>query len=204
MESNHEQAVARAAELLGPLAARDVPIGPMTTYRVGGSADLFVRLTARDQIPTVATALHVSGLPLLVIGRGSNLLVADAGFRGVALLIADTCNDIEIDAETSTVTAGSGVLLPVLARRIASAGLTGFEWAVGVPGSVGGAVRMNAGGHGSDMSASLISVTLADLADDPNGDIVQSMDVEQLGLRFRGSGLSPTQLIIDATVQLAP
>ena len=146
--------------------ARDVPVGPMTTYRVGGAADLFVRLTARDQIPTVAAALNVSGLPLLVIGRGSNLLVADAGFRGIALSIAEICNDIEIDTETSTVTAGSGVLLPVLARRVASAGLTGFEWAVGVPGSVGGAVRMNAGGHGSDMSESLTSVTLADLADD--------------------------------------
>ena len=59
MESNHEQAVARAAELLGPLAARDVPLGPMTTYRVGGAADLFVRLTARDQVPTVAAALNV-------------------------------------------------------------------------------------------------------------------------------------------------
>lgn len=204
MESNHDQAVERAAELLGPLAAQNVPIGAMTTYRVGGAADLFVRLTERDQLPVVAAALHASGLPLLVIGRGSNLLVADAGFRGIALSIADICNDIDVDLDASTVTAGSGVLLPVLARRTASAGLTGFEWAVGVPGSVGGAVRMNAGGHGSDMSASLTSVTLADLAAVPNSDIVQPMDAVQLGLRFRGSGLSPTQLIIDATLQLAP
>jgi UDP-N-acetylmuramate dehydrogenase len=204
VETDHAQALAIAAELLGPLATRDVSISPMTTYRVGGAADLFVRLTARDQVRTVAAALQVSGLPLLVIGRGSNLLVADAGFRGIALSIADICSDIEIDTRTSTVKAGSGVLLPVLARRIASAGLTGFEWAVGVPGSVGGAVRMNAGGHGSDMSESLASITLADLAEDPNSDIVESMDVEQLGLRFRGSGLVSTQLVIDATLQLAP
>ena len=204
MDPKHDQAVERAAELLGTLAARNMAIGPMTTYRVGGAADLFVRLTDREQLPVVAAALHASGLPLLVIGRGSNLLVADAGFRGIALSIADICNDIEIDPILSRVTAGSGVLLPVLARRTASAGLTGFEWAVGVPGSVGGAVRMNAGGHGSDMSASLTSVTLADLAGAPNGDIVQSMNTDELGLRFRGSGLLPTQLIIDATVQLAP
>jgi UDP-N-acetylmuramate dehydrogenase len=63
---------------------------------------------------------------------------------------------------------------------------------------------MNAGGHGSDMSESLASITLADLAEDPNSDIVESMDVEQLGLRFRGSGLLSTQLVIDATLQLAP
>lgn len=204
MESNHDHAVDRAAELLGPLAARNKPIGPMTTYRVGGAADLFVRLTERDQLPVVAAALTASALPLLVIGRGSNLLVADSGFRGIALSIADICNEIEIDLDTSMVIAGSGVLLPVLARRTASAGLTGFEWAVGVPGSVGGAVRMNAGGHGSDMSASLTSVTLADLAAPHNDDIVQSMHVDELGLRFRGSGLSPTQLIIDATLQLVP
>ena len=196
--------IERAAQLLGPLAERDVPIGAMTTYRVGGAADLFVRLTTRDQLPIVAEALRSSGLPLLVIGRGSNLLVADAGFHGVALSIADICNDIDIDIDMARVTAGSGVLLPVLARRTASAGLTGFEWAVGVPGSVGGAVRMNAGGHGSDMSASLTSVTVADLTGEPNGDIVHPMDADQLGLRFRGSGLSPTQLIIDATLQLAP
>lgn len=204
MRSIVHEAVERAAELLGPLAERNVPIGPMTTYRVGGAADLFVRLTNRDQLPAVAAAMGESRLPLLVIGRGSNLLVADAGWRGIALSIADIANDIEIDAETARVTAGSGVLLPVLARRTAAASLTGFEWAVGVPGSVGGAVRMNAGGHGSDMSASLTSVTVADLGARPNDERVQSMNAAELGLRFRGSGLSATQLIIDATLQLAP
>ncbi len=204
MASDHDQAVERATEVLGSLAQPNVPIGPMTTYRVGGAADLFVKLSERDQLPLVAAALRATDLPLLVIGRGSNLLVADAGFRGIALSIAGICDDIEIDLEASRVTAGSGVLLPVLARRTASVGLTGFEWAVGVPGSVGGAVRMNAGGHGSDMSASLTSVTLADLTAERNGGIVQSMDAEQLGLRFRGSGLAPTQLILDATLQLAP
>ncbi len=199
-----------ALEVLGALAAVDVPIGPMTTYRVGGRADVFVRVTDREQLATVAHALEASGLPLLLIGRGSNLLIADSGFRGIAVSIAGISDDIDIDIDAARVTAGSGVLLPVLARRTAASGLTGFEWAVGVPGSVGGGVRMNAGGHGSDMSASLLSVTIADLAAvhattrTPDRDIVQQMDADQLGLRFRGSGLRPTQLVLDATLQLAP
>jgi UDP-N-acetylmuramate dehydrogenase len=195
-----------ALEVLGALAEVDVPIGPMTTYRVGGRADVFVRVTDRRQLATVAHALEVSGLPLLLIGRGSNLLIADSGFRGIAVSIVGISDSIDINVDAARVTAGSGVLLPVLARRTAAAGLTGFEWAVGVPGSVGGGVRMNAGGHGSDMSASLLSVSMADLAavHAENHDIVQQMDADQLGLRFRGSGLRPTQLVLDATLQLAP
>lgn len=208
-----------ALEILGDLAARDVPIGPMTTYRVGGAADVFVRLTSRAELATLAHALQSSGLPLLIVGRGSNLLVADSGFRGIAVSASEITGAIDVDEEKAQVTAGSSVLLPVLARRLAAAGLTGMEWAVGVPGSVGGAVRMNAGGHGSDISASLISVTVADLAADwatdpaadpaadPAGDsgddIVRSMNADELGLRFRGSSLTPMQLVLDATLRLA-
>ena len=196
-------AVERAAAILGGLAERDVPLGPLTTYRVGGPADLFVRLRSRDDLGLLARAVAESGLPLLVVGRGSNLLVADTGFRGIAVSVAGMAADIVVDADTATVTAGGAVLLPVLARRTAAAGLTGFEWAVGVPGSVGGAVRMNAGGHGSDMSASLTQVTVADLTGhDPDG-IVQTMTADRLGLRFRGSSLAPTTLVLDATLQLA-
>jgi len=202
-------ALPAALEALGDLAERDVPIGSMTTYRVGGAADIFVRITDPEQLQAVATAHAVSGLPILVMGRGSNLLIADAGFRGIAISIAEMADHIDIEThrssdETTLVRAGSGVLLPVLARRTAAAALTGFEWAVGVPGSIGGAVRMNAGGHGSDLSASLVSVKIADLATPPDRDIVQQMNADQLGLRFRGSGLASTQLVIEATVELSP
>ena len=84
---------------------------------------------------------------------------------GLAIGLADLDTDIDIDVATARVTASSGVALPVLARKTASAGLSGFEWAVGVPDSIGGAVRMNAGGHGSDMAASLVEVTVFDLVD---------------------------------------
>ena len=108
--------------------------------------------------------MRASGLPVLVLGRGSNLLVADAGFDGDRRVESRPSTDgFEIDAGSGVVRAGASVALPVLARQSAARALTGFEWAVGVPGSIGGAVRMNAGGHGSDIAASLVEVAVADL-----------------------------------------
>jgi UDP-N-acetylmuramate dehydrogenase len=187
-----------AAAVLGPLAQRDVPLGPMTTYRVGGSASLFARPGSVDELLVVGEACRVSGLPVLVVGRGSNLLVADAGFRGVAVSLADLHAGIEIDG--SVVRAGGAVALPVLARRTVAASLTGFEWAVGVPGSVGGGVRMNAGGHGSDMAANLHEVDLVDLVRGER----RVVPAAGLGLRFRGSDVADHQVVVEATLVLAP
>ena len=149
----------------------------------------------------MAAARAASGLPVLVVGRGSNLLVADTGFAGIAVSIADLAGDIDLgDGSECVVTAGGGVALPVLARRTAAAGLRGFEWAVGVPGSVGGAVRMNAGGHGSDMAACLLDVEVVDVAAaDPRP---VTVTVGELGLRFRGSDLSSTHVVIAARLGL--
>ncbi|MFM2076396.1 MAG: UDP-N-acetylmuramate dehydrogenase, partial [Actinomycetota bacterium] len=104
-----------------------------------------------------------------------------------------------VTIDGTRVVAGAAVALPVLARRTAGLGLTGFEWAVGVPGSIGGAVRMNAGGHGSDMAASLTGVHLLDLRTGHHGWV----DGHRLGLRFRGSELVEHQVVLDATLQLA-
>jgi len=194
------EAADQAIAVLGDLAQRNVPIGPMTTYRVGGAADVFVRARSIGDLQKVSQACHASGLPVLVIGRGSNLLVADGGYRGVAVSLLDIATDVTIDEETSVVEAGSAVLLPVLARQLATAGLAGFEWAVGVPGSIGGAVRMNAGGHGSDISESLIDTRIVDLADGTD----RIVPADGLGLRFRGSGLRPDQVVVSARLQLAP
>jgi UDP-N-acetylmuramate dehydrogenase len=200
MPDSHADAVSAAFAELGEIAEREVPLGPMTTYRVGGSADLFVRVRSVDDLHRVAAAQHVSGLPVLAIGRGSNLLVADSGFRGIAVSLVDFATDILIDQESYRVRAGSAVSLPVLARKLAAAGLTGFEWAVGVPGSIGGAVRMNAGGHGSDMAASLIDVELFDFCESSQ----LTVNANQLDLRFRGSGLASTTTVLGAQLQLAP
>jgi UDP-N-acetylmuramate dehydrogenase len=183
---------------LGDDVRRDVALGPMTTYRVGGAAALFVHVTDRGQLTAVAEAASASGLPVLVVGRGSNLLVADSGFPGIAIGLADLDATIEIDAATARVTASAGVALPVLARKTAAAGLSGFEWAVGVPGSIGGAVRMNAGGHGSDMAASLVEVTVFDLG----AGAEHTLQAADLGLSFRSSALAPEHVVLDALLQL--
>ena len=96
-------------------------------------------------------AVRASGLPVLIIGRGSNLLVADSGFPGIGVVL-DPSSFGAVDVDGTVVCAGGAVPLPALARQTVEAGLTGLEWAVGVPGSVGGGVRMNAGGHGSETS----------------------------------------------------
>ena len=196
------EAVRAAAAVLGDLAQFDVPIGPLTTYRVGGPAALFVRIGHVDDLAVLASAVHASGLPVLVLGRGSNLLVADAGFEGIVVSAAAVTDGFEIDDNSGIVRAGASVALPVLARQTAARALTGFEWAVGVPGSIGGAVRMNAGGHGSDMAASLVDVVVADL-DAPDASVVEVLPAAALGLRFRGSSLGPRRIVLEATLQLA-
>ena len=98
--------------------------------------------------------------------------------------------------------AGGAASLPVVARRTAAAGLTGFEWAVGVPGSVGGAVRMNAGGHGSDIAACLIDADVVDL--DAPAPALRRRAAETLGLRFRGSDLGDRHVVVAARLRLAP
>jgi UDP-N-acetylmuramate dehydrogenase len=198
--ADHRAAVAVAVERLGPLAERDVALGPLPTYRVGGAADVFVRARSVDDVVAVARAAVASGLPVLPVGRGSNLLVADAGFRGIAVSLVDLPDSIVIDGATAVVTASAGTALPVLARKTAAAGLTGFEWAVGVPGSVGGAVRMNAGGHGSDMAASLVDVTVVDMGDG-GSHVLAAADI---GLAFRHSDLPATAVVISARLQLEP
>ena len=147
--------------MLADIAELDVPLAPMTTYRVGGRASVFARPRDANDLARIAQACRQGGVAPLVIGRGSNLLVSDQGFDGVAISLALMAADIQIH-ETQVV-AGAAVALPQLARRLAAAGLGGFEWAVGVPGSIGGAVRMNAGGHGSDIAASLVEATVFDL-----------------------------------------
>lgn len=191
--------VAVAVESLGELAERDVLLGPLTTYRVGGPAAVLVRARTRDDLVRVGLAARASGLDVLPIGRGSNMLVADAGFDGIAVTLVDLAEALDIDSTTAVVTASAGSSLPVVARRTAAAGLTGFEWAVGVPGSIGGAVRMNAGGHGSDMAGSLIDVTIVDLSASSE----RTIPASEVGLGFRQSQLPESAVVVGARLQLA-
>jgi UDP-N-acetylmuramate dehydrogenase len=190
--------VEAAAAVLGERAQRAAPLGAHTTYRVGGTAALYVEATSADDLALVGQAVRASGVPVLVLGRGSNLLVADAGFEGLVVHLGPFAHEVRIDG--TLVRAGGATLLPVLARQTVGAGLAGLEWAVGVPGSVGGAVRMNAGGHGSDIAATLQRVHVLDLRTGEDGEVPASA----LGLRFRGSDLTDHQVVVWAEFALAP
>ncbi len=191
-------AIEATARLLGDAVEADVPIGPLTTYRVGGPAELLARVEDEDALAAVGHAVAETGVDVLVVGKGSNLLVADAGFRGLAVVLGDRFAEIEVDG--STVRAGGAAALPVVARRSVTAGLTGFEWAVGVPGSVGGGVRMNAGGHGSDLAASLVGVRLVDLRSGEDGWV----RADSLDLGYRRSSVAAHQVVARADLALAP
>jgi UDP-N-acetylmuramate dehydrogenase len=199
-------AVQAAAAALASLGDRVVPagqLGALTTYRVGGTAALLVTATSEADLAMVAAAQRASELPVLVVGRGSNLLVSDAGFGGIAVLL-DSSGFGAISIDGLRVRAGGAVLLPVLARQTADAGLTGLEWAVGVPGSVGGGVRMNAGGHGSDIAHSLRSCRVVDLAPD-EGDLPaksKSMTVTDLRFGYRSSAIASGQVVVEGTFEL--
>lgn len=175
----------------------DHPIGPMTTYRAGGRAARFVRPVDRSELEAVAAGVASAGIPVLVVGRGSNLLVADGGFGGLAVQLGQAFEKVR--AEGTTVVAGAGVSLPVLARRTVAESLTGFEWAVGVPGSLGGAVRMNAGGHGSDMATTLVSADTVDLATGEG----RRRTLADLSLGYRSSSIEQSEVVVEATMALA-
>lgn len=184
----------------GPRLRRDEPLGPMTTYRVGGPAALFVDVETPRELAVVAVALGATpgAVPVLVVGKGSNLLVHDDGFAGLALRLGGAFTDVTIGA--TTVAAGGAVALPVLARQTAAAGLTGLEWAVGVPGSVGGGVVMNAGGHGSDIAATLVRVRLLDLHTGED----EEVSAVDLHLGYRHSSVRPEQVVCSAGFALTP
>ena len=193
-------AVDEAARLLGDRARRDVPIGPLTTYRVGGRAALFLDAADEDDLWLARDAVRSSGVATLLVGNGSNLLVADGGFAGLAVHLGPAFDRGDWD-DQPRLWAGAAASLPVLARQSAAAGLTGFEWAVGVPGSIGGAVRMNAGGHGSDMAAVVGRYRVIDLAgpDDASGTFAP----DRLGYGYRHSTVTPHQVVVGARLDLA-
>lgn len=182
-------------------ASPGVELGPLTTYRVGGRAAWFVRIPDADALaaaaPVIASVVESAGVPTLVIGKGSNLLVADAGFDGVAVQLGDGFASVAVDG--TTVVAGGAASLPVVARRSVAAGLRGFEWAVGVPGSIGGAVRMNAGGHGSEMAAVVSEVRVIDLASGHDG----RMSPADCEFGYRRSAILPSQVVVEATLVLS-
>jgi UDP-N-acetylmuramate dehydrogenase len=196
----HDHVYDHLAEALGARATRHQPLGPLTTYGVGGPAALLVEVDGPADLDPVRSALASAEVPVRVIGRGSNLLVADAGFDGVVVRLGPGFNWVGLpdpgpaDPPPFVLRAGGATPLPVLARQAADAGWSGLTWAVGVPGSVGGGVRMNAGGHGSDMAGSLLRYAWVDLRSDAGG----TDGVARLDYGYRSSSLGASEVVVEA------
>lgn len=174
----------------------DAPLDGHTTLRVGGTARALVTATSLDDLVAIGEACAAHEAPALVIGRGSNLLVADAGWPGVVIVLGDAFTGYEIDG--NRVHAGGAEMLPVLSVRLSNEGFVGFAWASAVPGSLGGAVRMNAGAHGSELAEFLVSADLFRL----DSRQVETWGVDELGLSYRHSELPPDAVVIRATLEL--
>lgn len=140
----------------------DEPLKRYTTYRIGGPADIFVDAASEEDVVNTLDAAREFGVPVYVMGAGSNLLVSDRGVRGIVLRLGPSLGEISFSGET--VKAQAGASLPKLAKLAADRGLSGLEWAGGVPGTVGGAVAMNAGAHGGEISKILTGAALVSRA----------------------------------------
>lgn len=183
------------------LVERDVSIARFTTYRLGGPASLFVRVDSSATFTTLAEVVAEYRPALLVIGKGSNLLVADRGFDGLALVLDGEFAGLLVNAETGEVCAGGGMPLQTVARVTAAEGCRGLEFFVGIPGTVGGAVRMNAGGHGTETADRLVSVQVCALGD---SSVPETRTAESLGLRYRHSDLGRDEIVLSAVFESTP
>ena len=174
------------------------PMSRHTTFQVGGPADYFVTPKEERQIQDVAAVLQGAGVPFYIMGNGSNLLVGDKGYRGVMIQICKKMNQIEI--QDNMIHAQAGALLSKIAAKALTAGLAGFEFASGIPGTLGGAVMMNAGAYGGEMKQVLSAVT----AWFP-GEGIQRLEPEALALGYRHSVFSERRgVVLEAELSLEP
>ncbi len=183
-------------EVTGEVTAQ-ADLRPFTTLKVGGPARVLVEAETDADLAAVGRACVDLGVPWLIVGRGSNLLVADRGWHGVAITLGRGFRGVERDG--NRVTVGGAEPLPVLANQLAREGLTGFEFASAVPGSVGGAVRMNAGAHGSEMADVLVSTDVVRLRTGAR----ETWPREQLRMRYRHTDLPDDAVVVSAVLSLA-
>jgi UDP-N-acetylenolpyruvoylglucosamine reductase len=174
----------------------DFPLARLTTVRTGGAADWFARPGDEETLVELLAWASRGGLPVGVIGSGSNLLVADEGFRGLAIKLADMLAAVERDGER--LRCGGGARLPAAAAKAAGWGLAGLEFGVNIPGTVGGAVKMNANAYGGQLAEVLEWVEVCT----PRGR--DRRLPEQLGFAYRSSNLGVGEVVARASLRLAP
>jgi UDP-N-acetylmuramate dehydrogenase len=171
-------------------------LAPLTSFRLGGPAAIYLEAESMEDLAAVASALRQASVPLLVIGKGSNVLVSDRGFPGVVLRLGRAFRWTA--REDERLTAGGAMPLPALAGVAFQHGLAGLEFGVAIPASLGGSVRMNAGAHGHSLDEVVEKVELFDLADER----VRVVPVEEAGFRYRDSDLPDRGVVIGATLRL--
>jgi UDP-N-acetylmuramate dehydrogenase len=190
---------------LGDRLRKNIPLSRYTAARVGGPADGLIEANTLEELVAVVQALWEHAVPFLVLGGGSNMLISDAGVRGVVVINRARAVHIEGKDIPPSVWTESGANLGVVARQTALHGFSGLEWAAGIPGTVGGAVVGNAGAHGGDMAASLL---VADILHQSRGK--EQWSVERFAYRYRSSvlklqnppGQAPEIVILGARMQL--
>jgi UDP-N-acetylmuramate dehydrogenase len=175
---------------------RDYPLARLTTIRTGGPAELFARPGTVAELEAVLAWAGAEGVEVGVVGSGSNLLIADAGVRGLVVKLDQELSQITVDG--TRIDCGGGARLPAVSAQAARAGLSGIEFGVNIPGTVGGAVRMNANAYGGELARALewVDVTSA------SGTVRRTPD--ELGFAYRRSGLGPGEVVARAAFALTP
>lgn len=199
MNGDELEQIAQHLRNAGIAFERGVPAGSFVTYRTGGPFALLVTPRSNEELRLVASWLAETSLPRLVLGRGSNMLIADNGFGGVAIQLAGEAFDF-VTIESSEVTAGGATPLPVLARRSVGASRQGLEFYVGIPGTVGGAIRMNAGGHGQETAHVVQSVSVVSLRSGK----AKRFRADELDFGYRSCNLTEDDVVTSATFAVLP
>jgi len=184
------------SELLPAGVQGDYPLARLTTVRTGGNADYFARPGSEGELLAVLLWAADEGLPLGVVGSGSNLLVADSGFRGLALKLAGELAAIERDGER--IVCGGGARFPSAAAKAAGWGLAGIEFGVNIPGTAGGAVKMNANAYGGRLAEVLEAVDVFTAAGR------ERREPGSLGFAYRSSNLGAGEVVSRAVFRLRP
>jgi UDP-N-acetylmuramate dehydrogenase len=174
----------------------DFPLARLTTVRTGGPADHYARPTSRSELMRLLEWATDRGLQVGVVGSGSNLLVSDEGFRGLVIKLAGRLAAIERDGERML--CGGGARLPSVAARAASYGLSGIEFGINIPGTVGGAVKMNANAYGGELAAVLETVDVVSAGGE------QTRRPSDFDFAYRSSNLGPTEIVTRASFNLSP
>ena len=175
---------------------RDEPMCRHTTFRVGGPADYFVTPQSVEEIRGILAVCRKENVPYYIVGNGSNLLVGDGGYRGAVIQIYRNMSSVTV--EGNEITAQAGALLSAVAAAAKNASLTGFEFAGGIPGTIGGSVVMNAGAYGGEMKDVLTEVTVMNA----EGDIF-TLPTEELELGYRTSIIKTAgYIVLEAKIRL--